>query len=120
MQTLIVPAVTALIIFLVVSYVAVPVWRRARDRYSQYVPMDTISSSTLSLRHRLSSGLSNMIANPPWRRYTSQSIVVGADGADDVLSNDGEELTSVDPRTRQALAQHERDRPDNARRLSRE
>ncbi len=116
-QTLIVPAVVSLILFLASTYIIVPVWRRARDRYSQYIPVDTITNQTFSLRDRVSNGFSGMMARPFWRRGASQQVAIGDD---DGLSDDGEELANVHPSTRRAMETNARNQPDSTRRLSRE
>ncbi len=115
-QTLLVPAVTSLIIFLFLTYALLPTWRRYRNRYSQYMPLDGFSDRTSSLRTRITDRLSRL--RLPWRR--DREVVSATGGTVHDLS-DGEELGDVDEhlvRRIEALSQPRR--PDNTRRLSRE
>lgn len=110
----------SLILFLVSTYVLLPIWRRARDRYSQYIPVDTIANNTFSASQRISNNISRIIANPPWRRSSRNDVVAGGDPMDDGLSDDGEELAHVAPSTRRALNSDAQNRADATSRLSRE
>ncbi|WQF86537.1 hypothetical protein CDEST_11551 [Colletotrichum destructivum] len=121
-KTLIVPAVISLILFVVSTYVLIPLWRRWRSRYSQYLPIDTISTSTVSLRHRMQNGIARLMVPSTWRRNAHERIVIAADASDDgFTSEDGEELGEVGEDTRRALAEDaRRGRHDSTRRLSRD
>ncbi|KAH8177353.1 hypothetical protein LIA77_02435 [Sarocladium implicatum] len=115
-KTLLVPAVISLLIFLVFTYALLPAWRRYRNRYSQYIPIDGFSDRTSSLRNRITDRLSRL--RLPWRRDRE---VVSATGEVDHDLSDGEELGDVDEdlvRRIEALSQARR--PDNTRRLSRD
>ncbi|KAF4963541.1 hypothetical protein FSARC_8478 [Fusarium sarcochroum] len=113
-KTLIVPAVISLLLFVLLNYVFIPLWRRYA-RYSQYLPLDTLSSQTSSLRQRITSRIATWRSN---RSVASASDVDSDDGLDD---DDGEELGDVDEATwRQMEADTRAARPDNTRRLSRE
>ncbi|KAJ6438296.1 hypothetical protein O9K51_08888 [Purpureocillium lavendulum] len=126
-KTLLVPAVISLVIFLVLTFVLVPVWRRYRNRYSQYLPLDSISDRTSSLRHRVLGRFSSL--NPLAHFLSARQQVVfasggaagagGESGADD---EDGEELGDVDEATWRAIERHVPSvhTPDSTRRLSRE
>lgn len=120
LQTLIVPAVIALLVFLLVSYVLVPMWQRYRNRYSQYLPIDRISSGPALLRQRFQGGIVGAFM-PSILRRRYERVVVATDNASeaDFNSEDGEELEVVNDSTRE---QHEREaqRPDVERRISRE
>ncbi|KAF4986854.1 hypothetical protein FDECE_15745 [Fusarium decemcellulare] len=113
--TLIVPAVISLILFILFTYVLIPAWRRYA-RYSQYLPLDSLSSHTSSLRDRITSRIAAWRSN----RGVAYASDTGSDvGLDD--DEDGEELGHVDEATwRQMEADTRAARPDNARRLSRE
>ncbi|CVK88176.1 hypothetical protein FPRO06_06814 [Fusarium proliferatum] len=113
-KTLIVPAVISLILFILLTYVLIPFWRRYA-RYSQYLPLDTLSSQTSSLRQRITSRIATWRSN---RAVAFASEDVSDDGLED---DDGEELGSVDEDTwRQMEADTRAAQPDNARRLSRD
>ncbi|KAF4441892.1 hypothetical protein F53441_11852 [Fusarium austroafricanum] len=113
-KTLIVPAVISLLLFILLTYVLVPLWRRYA-RYSQYLPLDTLSSQTSSLRQRITSRIAT------WRSNRGVAFE-SDDGSDDGLDDDdGEELGNVDEDTwRQMEADTRAARPDNTRRLSRD
>ncbi|KAG7416952.1 hypothetical protein DER46DRAFT_569403 [Fusarium sp. MPI-SDFR-AT-0072] len=113
-KTLIVPAVISLILFILLTYVLIPLWRRYA-RYSQYLPLDTLSSQTSSLRQRITSRIATWRSN---RAVAFASEDVSDDGLED---DDGEELGNVDEDTwRQMEADTRAARPDNTRRLSRD
>ncbi|KAH0445040.1 hypothetical protein CcaCcLH18_00101 [Colletotrichum camelliae] len=117
-KTLIVPAVISLILFLVSTYVILPLWRKWRSRYSQYLPIDTISTSTVSLRHRIQNRIARMLVPSTWSRNAHERLVVATDASDD---EDGEELGEVGEETRRAMSDDtRRSRHDSTRRLSRD
>jgi hypothetical protein len=113
-----VPAIISLIIFLVLTYLLVPIWRRYRNRYSQYLPIESLSERTSSFRHRIQGRIRDFIFNTRWRRGRD-AIVVASEDAD--FMSDGEELEEVVGGGRTDVADERRvTRPDNPRRLSRE
>ncbi|KAM0343693.1 hypothetical protein ACHAPU_008284 [Fusarium lateritium] len=116
-KTLVVPAVISLLLFILFTYVLIPFWRRYA-RYSQYLPLDTLSSQTSSLRQRITSRVATWRSN---RGVAFASDDGSDDGLDDDDDDDGEELGNVDEDTwRQMEADTRAARPDNTRRLSRE
>ncbi|KAL0943832.1 uncharacterized protein CTRU02_201719 [Colletotrichum truncatum] len=118
-KTLIIPAVISLILFVASTYVILPLWRKWRSRYSQYLPVDTISASTVSLRHRIQNGIARMMVASTWRRNAHDRLVVATEPSDD--GEDGEELGEVGEETRRAMSDDaRRNRHDNTRRLSRD
>ncbi|KAK4460234.1 hypothetical protein QBC42DRAFT_272925 [Cladorrhinum samala] len=114
-KTLIVPAIISLIIFLISTFVIVPLWRRYRNRYSQYLPLDTISNQTMSLRARMQSAITNFLISSTWRARMPDSVVVAGRGSFD--SDDGEELGDVDEA---ATGRTNSNEIDSTRRLSRD
>jgi hypothetical protein len=108
----------------VISYLLVPLWKRYRGRYSNYLPLDTISTQTTSFRQRIQSAIARRLLPSSWRsdfggnRYT----VSAADGnGSDFDEDDGEELYEVDSNRREALSlDARRGRDDDGRRLSRD
>jgi hypothetical protein len=124
-KTLAIPAVISLILFLLSTHVLIPFYRRYHARYAQYLPLDTISHQTSSLRERITHWIA--------ARHQRFMVVGGGSSAiddddddDDDLAlringNDDEELTVVD-----AIAMGGRVpirgavREDHTRRLSRE
>lgn len=78
---MLIPALISLAIFLVSKFVVVPLWRRYRQRYSQYLPVG-ISSHTMGLRDRFHTAYTGFIMR---RR-----------NRDDGFMEEGEELGHVD------------------------
>ncbi|KAI5867276.1 hypothetical protein GGS23DRAFT_168627 [Durotheca rogersii] len=125
-KTIIVPAVISLILFVLSTYVLVPLWQRYRGRYSQYLPLESISNHTSTLRGRIQNTMTRWLVPSRWRRRRNvgDRLVVGADEASDLglSSEDGEELDEVDDERRHALSLDTRnaERIDSAGRLSRD
>lgn len=118
-QTLLVPAVVSLLIFVFLTYAIVPVWRRYRNRYSQYLPLDTISNQTSSLRHRIGGRLARFALPSAWRR--EREVILASGASSDNELDEGEELNEVDAEMWRRIERHgQAGRPDNTRRLSRE
>ncbi len=73
MQTLFLPAIVAFLIFVVLTFVVVPVWQHYRNRYSHYLPIDTLSSQTVSLGHRMQAAVGRFFSraspSPEWRPH---------------------------------------------------
>jgi hypothetical protein len=115
----VIPAAIAFLIYLLLSYVVVPLWQRYRGRYSRYIPLDTITTHTTSLRQRFQDILTRLLLPSSWRSNLSGRFTASADdqGFDD---EDGEELFEVDDNRREALSLDAR-RGDGAEgRLSRD
>ncbi|KAI5918939.1 hypothetical protein F4810DRAFT_690041 [Camillea tinctor] len=118
-KTLIIPAVISLILFLVSTYLIVPLWRHYRNRYSQYLPLDTISSRTSSLRSRMQDAIANWVVPSQWR--VGNRLVVEGESDLGYSSEEGEELDEVLEDRRHALSLDSRNiHTDNIRRLSRD
>ncbi|KAL7945520.1 hypothetical protein V8C42DRAFT_59177 [Trichoderma barbatum] len=119
LKALVIPAVISLILFLVLTFVVVPVWRRYRSRYSQYLPIDAISEHTTSLRYRITNRLLRIISLP--FRWRQDRDIAMAGGISDRDLEEGEELEDIDEEIAEVLEALARSRrPDTARRLSRE
>ncbi|KAI0398114.1 hypothetical protein F5Y17DRAFT_214065 [Xylariaceae sp. FL0594] len=105
-KTLFIPAIISLVIFLVLTYVLVPLWRQYRNRYSQYLPLDTISTRTTSLRIRVQNAIAQWIVSPRWRWGRRERVVIAEDGESDIdfSSEEGEELNEVSEDRRHALS----------------
>ncbi|KAL2263027.1 hypothetical protein VTK26DRAFT_8552 [Humicola hyalothermophila] len=119
-KTLFAPALISLIIFLTLTYVLVPFWIRYRNRYSQYLPLDTISNSTSSIRSRIQGLFARFMMPPLWRARASERVVVAERTSFD--SEDGEELGDVYESTARRGVDQQRGNStaDNTRRLSRD
>ncbi|KAK4110736.1 hypothetical protein N656DRAFT_799856 [Canariomyces notabilis] len=119
-KTLIVPAAISLILFLITTYVLIPIWQRYRNRYSQYLPLETISTQTLSLRARIQGAMARFIIPSAWRARVSDDVVVAERNSFD--SDEGEELDEVDESTTRRVLDQSRnsDTMDSTPRLSRD
>ncbi|KIH95054.1 hypothetical protein SPBR_03533 [Sporothrix brasiliensis 5110] len=79
-KTLFLPAIIALLVFVLFSFVIVPIWQHYRNRYSHYLPIDTLSSQTLSLRDRMQASVSHFFSRAT--TTTSWRDRVGTNGGD--------------------------------------
>ncbi|KAK8100384.1 uncharacterized protein PG998_008218 [Apiospora kogelbergensis] len=124
-KTLVIPAVISLLLFVVMSYVLVPLWRQYRSRYSHYLPLDTISNHTSSFRSRVQDAIANWLMPSQWRLGIRDRLVQADDASDAGFESDGEELEDVfdnlsnDRRHALSLDAHA-DHTDSNRRLSRD
>ncbi|KAI1405938.1 hypothetical protein F4819DRAFT_482088 [Hypoxylon fuscum] len=123
-KTLIIPAVISLILFLLSTYLLVPLWRHYHARYSQYLPLDRISNHTTTIRGRIQDAIGRWLVPSRWRFNERGGLVSGADDASDIgfSSEEGEELDDVYDDRRHALSldTHHIERTDSMRRLSRD
>ncbi|OCK80279.1 hypothetical protein K432DRAFT_48480 [Lepidopterella palustris CBS 459.81] len=130
LKTIFVPALISLIVYLLLTYLVLPFVRRHRHRYHQYLPVQTglesISSGTTSLRHRLSDALYSLFVPTSWR-HRHRAVVDGSYGVehtDDELFDDeeGEGMVGfdIDERRREALERRRSAVGDEDRRLSRD
>lgn len=128
-QTVFIPATISLMLYLLVSYLLVPMWKRYRSRYSQYLPLDRISTQTSSVRERIHAALVRAAARwllpSGWRTdFEAQQAAFTRGETSDFDEDEGEELYTVDDvesRRREALSLDvHRVTDDTGRRLSRE
>ncbi|PMD43080.1 hypothetical protein L207DRAFT_542478 [Hyaloscypha variabilis F] len=105
LKTLVIPALISLILYLIISYALVPIWKRYRGRYSTYLPLDTISTQTTTWRQRIGGALIRRLLPSTWRTDFGQGgfAVNGQDGSD-FDEEEGEELYEVDQNRREALS----------------
>jgi hypothetical protein len=66
-QTILIPAVIALTVYLLFSFVIIPYFWRYHQRYSQYLPLHSISAHTLSLRDRIADAVMRFFLPASWR-----------------------------------------------------
>ncbi|KAK2766633.1 hypothetical protein FQN54_005944 [Arachnomyces sp. PD_36] len=123
MKTILVPAIISLALYILISYVILPLIRRSRQRYSQYLPLHAISSHTSSLRERASDALMNFLLPSSWRQ---RAQFVDGHGDDDGRSvfdeEEGEGMVGfdMDPARREALERTRGGAAESEGRLSRE
>ena len=123
LQTLIIPAIISLLLYLIISYVLVPIWRRYRARYSQYLPLESISTQTTTFRQRVQGVFARYLLPSSWRSDfgSNRYAVSAADGlVDEFDDEEGEELSDVDDNRRLALSLDARRGLVDDRRLSRD
>lgn len=122
-QTLLLPAIFSLTLFLALTYVLLPLFRRTRARYSQYLPVNQPSwaETTTNWRDRLVTRLARF-ANRREDRYMSGEARAIDHGDEQIDEGEGEELGEVDEQMRRVIESHQRtgQRGAETRRLSRE
>ncbi|KZF21409.1 hypothetical protein L228DRAFT_171739 [Xylona heveae TC161] len=125
-KTVLVPALISLGLYLILHYFLLPVIRRHRHRYSQYLPLQSISDRTTSASLRVLRALNTLDwrprwANslPVWRNYQNHHLYNDEELLDDEL---GEGMVGFDVNTirREELEIQASHGIDNQRRLSRE
>jgi len=100
LKSLTIPALIALVLYLLTTYLIVPLWLRHHARYTSYIPLPNISI-TSSFRQRLQSTLTRIILPSTWRAQTSHASTYRQEWD----SESGEELEEVDEaRRREALS----------------
>jgi len=139
-QSLFLPALIALALFLLLTYVLVPAYRRHRQRYAQYQPVGapswaaSLSPSTSSLRQRFTAVVMTVVVPSrwaEWRVLRRGRRVVDAEGerpdeemgdmADDTDLDDDDDEGAMVPGRRDAVSLDQQlGRVDSDRRLSRE
>ncbi|CAG8243206.1 unnamed protein product [Penicillium salamii] len=67
-KTILIPAAIALSLYILASCVIIPFFRRYHQRYSQYLPLHSISAHTLSLRDRIADTVMDLVLRSTWRR----------------------------------------------------
>ncbi|KAI1260045.1 hypothetical protein F5Y18DRAFT_407255 [Xylariaceae sp. FL1019] len=122
-KTLLIPAIISLVLFLVSTYLIFPLYQHYRNRYSQYLPLDSLSTRTTSLRIRIQDAIAQWLMPSRWRIGSRDQVVVAGDNESDIGfgSEDGEELNEVDEDRRHALSlDTHHQQPNSDRRLSRD
>lgn len=122
MQTLAITAIISLTLYLLMSYLIVPIWKRYHRRYSSYLPIERISSQTNSLQQRIQATVMNYLIPSSWRsQFLRSRHLSSADEMSDFDEDDGEELYEVDSNRREALSlDSRRGRSEVGTRLSRD
>ncbi|EKV12120.1 hypothetical protein PDIG_46560 [Penicillium digitatum PHI26] len=118
-QTILIPAAIALSIYILASCVIIPFFRRYHQRYSQYLPLHSISTHTLSLRDRIADKVMQFFLRSRWR-WGAHTADHDTESIDD---EEGEILVrmNIDSVRRGALEQRRRDDVADAEsRLSRD
>ncbi|PYH98897.1 hypothetical protein BO71DRAFT_394856 [Aspergillus ellipticus CBS 707.79] len=117
-KTIVIPAVISLSLYLLFSFVIIPFFRRYHQRYSQYLPLHTISAHTTTLRDRIADALMRRFLPSSWRQphFDDPSDNIS------IYDEEGEIMVGMDmdPARREALERRRSTAPDAESRLSRE
>ncbi|KAK2811814.1 hypothetical protein FQN50_001852 [Emmonsiellopsis sp. PD_5] len=133
-KTLLIPALLSLAIYLLSTLLILPLIRRYRQRYAQYLPLHTISAHTSTLRDRVSDALMHFVLPSSWRARRRRIFDGGHDDDDDdgdsvgggggsvFDDEEGEGMVGfeMDPGRREALERQRGRVGEEERRLSRE
>ncbi|KAL2863001.1 uncharacterized protein BJX67DRAFT_272983 [Aspergillus lucknowensis] len=118
-KTLFIPAVISLTLYVLISFVVVPFFRRYHQRYSQYLPLETITAHTSSLWERIADSVMRRFLPSSWRQQAHFP-----DDHDNVsiLDEEGEIMVgmNMDSAHREALERRRSTAAEDEGRLSRE
>ncbi|ODH20834.1 hypothetical protein ACO22_05790 [Paracoccidioides brasiliensis] len=124
-KTILIPALISLSVYLLLSLLILPFIRRHRQRYAHYLPLQTITAHTSTLRERISDALMRSLLPSSWR--LRHSVGGGHDDDDDdggsvFDQEEGEDMVGfeMDVDRREALERRRGDVVDSERRLSRD
>ncbi|KAJ5598316.1 hypothetical protein N7537_008400 [Penicillium hordei] len=118
-KTILIPAAIALSIYILASCVIFPFFRRYHQRYSQYLPLHSISAHTLSLRDRIADKVMHFCLPSRWR----WGAHIADHDTESIDDEEGEILVGMDMDSvrRGTLEQQRRDNlADTESRLSRD
>ncbi len=122
-QTVFIPALISLSIYLLLSYAIIPLYRQHRQRYAQYLPLETISQHTSSLRSRISNAIVRLLLPSAWFNGRPPGGRYGPGEGDGSLfdEDEGEGLVGfdIDSQRREGL-EGPNDTETSDRRLSRD
>lgn len=110
-------------LYAILSYAIIPLYRQHCQRYTQYLPLETISQHTSSLRSRVSESITRFILPSAWLNGRHPGGRYGAGEGDGSLfdEEEGEGLVGFDfsaQRREQLERTHDTDHSDG--RLSRD
>lgn len=77
MQTLFIPALIALLAYVVITFAVVPLFQYYHNRYSHYLPLDTITTQTSSLRHRVQTAAGRFLVPAAWQQRLRERAAAG-------------------------------------------
>ncbi|KAJ5279930.1 hypothetical protein N7478_005302 [Penicillium angulare] len=108
----------ALTFYVLISFLIIPIFRRYHQRYSQYLPLHSISAHTLSLRDRMADAVMRFFLPRSWQPGAHMEDHANIDIDDD----EGELMLGMgmDAARREALERRRSTAPDTQSRLSRE
>ncbi|KKZ63022.1 hypothetical protein EMCG_02617 [[Emmonsia] crescens] len=110
-KTLLIPALISLVVYLLLSFLIIPFIRRYRQRYSQYLPLHTVSAHASTLRERASDALMRFLLPSSWRRRQIFGAQDGGGGGSVFDDEEGEDMVGFevdDASRREALEERRR------------
>ncbi|KAE8156754.1 hypothetical protein BDV40DRAFT_280365 [Aspergillus tamarii] len=118
-KTIVIPAAISLVFYLLLSFLIIPFFRRYHQRYSQYLPLHTISTHTSTLRDRIADAMMRLFLPAAWRqqaRFDDQHDNIS------IFDEEGEIMVGMDmdPARREALERRRSTVAEAESRLSRE
>ncbi|PLN79242.1 hypothetical protein BDW42DRAFT_195320 [Aspergillus taichungensis] len=117
-KTILIPASISLALYLLLSFLIIPFFRHYHQRYSQYLPLDTISAHTSTLRDRVADAMMRLFLPTSWRQHqlTDHNDNIS------ILDEEGELMVGMDmgPGRREALERGRHSPADTDMRLSRD
>ncbi|KAL4926500.1 uncharacterized protein BDV17DRAFT_269400 [Aspergillus undulatus] len=118
-KTLFIPAVISLGLYLLISFLIVPFFRRYHQRYSQYLPLESITAHTSSLWERIADAIMRRFLPSSWRQ---QAHISDANDNISILDEEGEIMVGMnnDSAHREALERRRSTVAEDEGRLSRE
>ncbi|KAL4818207.1 hypothetical protein BDW67DRAFT_157492 [Aspergillus spinulosporus] len=118
-KTLFIPAVISLALYVLISFIIVPFFRRYHQRYSQYLPLETITAHTSSLWERMADAIMRRFLPSSWRQ---QAHISDPNDNISILDEEGEIMVgmNMDSAHREALERRRNTVAEDEGRLSRE
>ncbi|KAL4737270.1 hypothetical protein BDV11DRAFT_192221 [Aspergillus similis] len=118
-KTLFIPAVISLALYVLISFLIVPFFRRYHQRYSQYLPLETITAHTTSLWERIADAIMRRFLPSSWRQ---QAHISDPNDNISILDEEGEIMVgmNMDSAHREALERRRITVAEDEGRLSRE
>ncbi|EME86959.1 uncharacterized protein MYCFIDRAFT_210651 [Pseudocercospora fijiensis CIRAD86] len=95
-KALFLPALIAAALYMLLAFLIVPLIKRHRERYSQYLPLDSIQRQTNGVRDRFGNFVMRMVM--PRRQAVVDADVEGqrSGSGEDFAAEDGERMVGFD------------------------
>ncbi|KAH8689672.1 hypothetical protein BGW36DRAFT_74597 [Talaromyces proteolyticus] len=95
-KTLAIPAVISLSLYLLFGYLIIPFFRRYHQRYAQYLPLNSISAHTSTLRERIADSLMHFFLPSTWRLRLRRGGGEDNNDAISIFDEEGEHMAAMD------------------------
>ncbi|EFX03762.1 hypothetical protein CMQ_690 [Grosmannia clavigera kw1407] len=76
-KTLFIPALIALLAYIIITFAVIPLIRFYHNRYSHYLPLDTITTQTSSIRQRMQSVAGRFLVPSTWQQRLRDRAAAG-------------------------------------------